>query len=116
MEYLVNKSVDIKFSVHDMFLELLIRCAQYLNIGKSINFKVFGNNKPKGLSIIKSEISDSLKMLPASIQCDIFATKEDINLLWAYVVCMWHAYKRGNQILGVANLAIKLPKKCFLSH
>jgi hypothetical protein len=55
-------------------------------------------------------------MLPASIQCDIFATKEDINLLWAYVVCMWHAYKRGNQILGVANLAIKLPKKCFLSH
>ena len=100
-----------------MFLE--IHSSDMLNIKileSQLMLKCLGAINQKSLSIIKSEISDSLKMLPASIQCDIFATKEDINLLWAYAVCMWHGYKRGNQILGLANLTIKLSKKCFLSH
>jgi hypothetical protein len=44
-----NKNVDIKCSAHDAFLELPSSSkAQYRNIRKPNNIKVFGNNKTKG--------------------------------------------------------------------
>ena len=71
-----------------MFLEL--HSSDILNIRileNQLMLKCLG-----ALNIIKSEISDALKMLPASIQCDIFATKEDINLFMSlcglYVTCL----------------------------
>ena len=53
-----NKNVDIKLSVHDTVSRItFIRYAQYRNIRKPSNFKMFRSNKTKGSQNMIAKIS-----------------------------------------------------------